>query len=201
MANVSVEPTGAGSVVQENYNALDSRYGLLEECDFRAVANSGYVFDHFVVEYSTVEGGYSRSETVGYNPVGAYIGSTGAGGWFSRFTGDEYVSAITAYFVAQGGTTYTVTVAASPSVGGSVSGGGVYADGNICTLTATRASGWRFVKWEGPNGAVVWMPQHQFAVHANQSWTAFFSQLTGEILHGSGGGILHGSSGTILHDG
>ena len=42
---------------------------------------------------------------------------------------------------------FTVEGLASPAAGGSVAGGGAYADGTVATLTATAASGWRFSKW------------------------------------------------------
>ena len=197
MATTGVSPAGAGYVVVENQDSMSTRWGSIEWCDFRAVANPGYDFAHWVVEWSTRAGGVVSTNQSDYNPLESV---TTGGSWFDRYSGAQYVSAVTAYFVSQSGTTYTVTVAASPSGGGTVYGGGSYADGIVCTLTATRASGWRFVRWEGPNGAVVTTPQHQFAVHANQSWTALFAQLTGQILHGSSGTILHGAGGSILHD-
>ncbi len=43
--------------------------------------------------------------------------------------------------------TYTVTVGVSDAMMGSVSGSGTYKSGDMITLTATPASGYRFVKW------------------------------------------------------
>ena len=47
------------------------------------------------------------------------------------------------------GTQYTITVSASPSAGGTVSGGGTFAAGSSRTVTATANSGYSFVNWTG----------------------------------------------------
>ena len=44
-------------------------------------------------------------------------------------------------------TTYTVAVSASPSAGGTVSGGGTFASGSPVTVTATANTGYQFVNW------------------------------------------------------
>ena len=42
---------------------------------------------------------------------------------------------------------YTITVTASPSAGGSVTGGGSYKGGSSCTVKATPNSGYTFAGW------------------------------------------------------
>ena len=42
---------------------------------------------------------------------------------------------------------YTVTVSASPTDGGSVTGGGTYFEGEQCTVTAIPADGYIFTTW------------------------------------------------------
>ena len=50
---------------------------------------------------------------------------------------------------------YTITATANPSEGGTVSGGGVYLSGTICTLTANPNTGFEFENWTDSNGNVV----------------------------------------------
>ncbi len=50
---------------------------------------------------------------------------------------------------------YTVTVESADTATGSVSGGGVYLDGNQATVKATPASGYSFVCWQDENGETV----------------------------------------------
>ncbi len=49
-----------------------------------------------------------------------------------------------AHFTSQ---QYTITVSASPTDGGSVTGGGTYYEGEQCTVTATANTGYAFTEW------------------------------------------------------
>ena len=52
---------------------------------------------------------------------------------------------VTAHFVAR----YTLTASASPSHGGTVTGGGTYAPNSAVTVTASPRTGYRFDRWSG----------------------------------------------------
>ncbi len=43
---------------------------------------------------------------------------------------------------------YTVTLSVSPAGSGSVSGAGIYSDGDKVKVSATAYSGWRFDHWQ-----------------------------------------------------
>ena len=49
---------------------------------------------------------------------------------------------------------YTVNVSANPSNGGTVSGGGIFQQGEFCTVTALANSGYTFANWS-ENGSIV----------------------------------------------
>ena len=51
-------------------------------------------------------------------------------------------------------TTYSVNVTADPTAGGTVTGAGEYAEGDIVTLTATPAEGYLFKNWQVVSGSV-----------------------------------------------
>lgn len=71
---------------------------------------------------------------------------------------------------------YTITASANNNAWGTVSGGGTYNAGETCTLTATPASGYEFLKWT-KNGAVVSTnPSYSFTVTENASYTAVFGE-------------------------
>lgn len=103
---------------------------------------------------------------------------------------------------------YTVAVdvsSESPANSGSVSGGGTFASGASCTVSATANNGFEFVKWTQTGGsgapAVSTDASYTFTVTASVHLYAHFRrESTGLLLHGSSNTLLHGSSGTLLHD-
>jgi hypothetical protein len=72
--------------------------------------------------------------------------------------------------------TSTVTVTASPQIGGSVSGGGVYNDGAQCTIAATPANGFNFTGWTGSVSSTY--NPHSFVVPGNCNIRAIFMPAT-----------------------
>ena len=104
-------------------------------------------------------------------------------------------------------TTYTVSVTASPSNGGTTSGGGTYTQGSNVTITASTNSGWTFTNWT-ENGAVVSNnSSYTFTITSNRNLVANFSQQTytvsvtanpnnGGTVTG-GGTYTSGSSATV----
>ena len=78
--------------------------------------------------------------------------------------------------ITQGGTQqYTVNVSANPNIGGTVTGGGTYNQGQLCTVTATANSGYTFTNWT-ENGAVVsTQANYTFTVNSNRTLVANFT--------------------------
>lgn len=70
--------------------------------------------------------------------------------------------------------TYTITVQANPAEAGTVTGGGTYASGTEVTLTATAASGYRFIQW---NDGVTTSPR-TVTVSKDESYVASFETST-----------------------
>ena len=73
-------------------------------------------------------------------------------------------------------TQYTITANASPTSGGTVSGGGTYNQGTTCTLTATPASGYEFLYWKKGNTQVSTNATYSFTVTESATYTAYFQQ-------------------------
>jgi len=69
---------------------------------------------------------------------------------------------------------YTISASASPSSGGTISGAGSYNYGQNCTLTATPATGYSFVKWTKNGTQVSTNATYTFAVTASGSYVAHF---------------------------
>ena len=97
--------------------------------------------------------------------------------------------------------TYTVTVTANPSNGGTVSGSGTYQQGGSCTVTATPATGYTFTNWTENGAQVSTNPNYTFTVNANHNLVANFTINTYSIAataDPSAGGTVSGA-GTYDH--
>lgn len=128
-----------------------------------------------------------------HNPTtsGSHAGSgTGTGTYTVNMTGlaantTYYVrayainSAGTAYgseetFTTQQVPSYTISVSASPSNGGTVGGGGTYQQGQSCTVTATANTGYTFLNWSEGGSVVSTQANYSFTVSNNHTLVACF---------------------------
>lgn len=73
-----------------------------------------------------------------------------------------------------GGATYDVTVAAVPTVGGTVTGSGTYINGFPCTVTAVENDGFVFTNWTVNGQVVSSIPEYTFRVRENTTIEANF---------------------------
>ena len=119
-----------------------------ENCTLTATANTGYDFDHWTKDGTTISGDATINFTVAANAT--YI----------------------AYFTSQ---TYTITTQSNPSSGGTVSGGGSYTHGQPCTVTATANEGYQFVNWTENGEQVSSYSNYTFEVFGNRTLVANFS--------------------------
>ena len=89
-------------------------------------------------------------------------------------------SAGTAYgadetFTTQQVPTYTISVSANPSNGGTVNGGGTYQQGNSCTVSAVANSNYTFTNWTEDGSVVSSQANYTFTVNGNRTLLANFT--------------------------
>lgn len=72
---------------------------------------------------------------------------------------------------------YTIAATPSPAVGGSVTGGGAYAEGKSVTLTASAASGYRFVGWMENGRQVSTGATYTFTAAGDRTLSAQFERI------------------------
>ncbi|HNZ71548.1 MAG TPA: T9SS type A sorting domain-containing protein, partial [Prolixibacteraceae bacterium] len=107
---------------------------------------------------------------------------------------------LVANFVAQTPTTYTVALSASPSNGGTVSGGGTFNEGINVTAHAAPMAGYTFVNWT-ENGAIVSTSvSYIFQVTSNRTLIANF-QLVAAEEYTVGLSVAPVASGTVSGSG
>ena len=110
--------------------------------------------------------------------------------------------------VGGGGTSYNITVSANPTNGGTVTGGGTYQQGQSCTVSATAATGYTFLRWTENGTQVSTNPNYTFTVTGNRTLVAQFQQQTYTISvsanptnggNVTGGGAYHyGDNCTVI---
>ncbi len=89
-------------------------------------------------------------------------------------TSYEFPAAEPRTFKAEFARKYTITVSASPTAGGTVSGGGTYRSGKPCTLTATPNAGYTFDGWYEGSTKLSSNTSYSFTVSSNRTITGKF---------------------------
>ena len=139
------------------------------------------------------------------------ISATANGGWVFTQWQDGVTNNSRMVTVPSGGATYTatfqplvtLTVVASPSNGGSVSGGGIYGVGSSHTISAMASNGWVFTQWQDGvtnNPRTVTMPAGGATYTATFLPTATLTVVANPADGGTvsgGGSYALGSSQTI----
>ena len=149
-------------------------------CTVVATANNGYSFTNWTENGNVVSTSASYSFTV---------------------TGNR---TLVANFQMQ---SYTVSVSADPAEGGNVTGGGTFNYGQSCTLTATPATGYNFVRWTKNGQQVSTNATYTFNVTESAAFVAQFQlqscaifvsayPVEGGITTG-GGSYLYGDNLTV----
>ena len=111
-------------------------------------------------------------------PISSVINATtvNEGTWRAYNTGGiEATAKATATVSVTPPVTYTISVLASPSEGGTITGGGSYATGATATVTAIPAQGWVFRYWLVEGSQITDNP-YSFEVTGNVELTAVFQR-------------------------
>ena len=88
------------------------------------------------------------------------------------------------------GITYTITVSASPSAGGTVGGGGTFAIASSRTVTAVTNSGYTFANWTSNAIVVSSLASYTFTLNSDRNLVANFLP-----VKGSYNGLLYDTNG------
>ena len=108
-------------------------------------------------------------------------------GWYTEATGGTKVGVAGASYTPVANTTlyaqwtansYTVNVSATPTEGGTVSGGGSYDYGASATVTATANNGYRFVNWTENGTSVSTDASYTFTATGARNLVANFELIT-----------------------
>jgi hypothetical protein len=75
--------------------------------------------------------------------------------------------------------TYTINVSSNSSIGGSITGGGTYQEGQTCTVTATANAGYAFTNWTEEGEVVSTEASYSFTVTGNRSLVANYAISSG----------------------
>ena len=139
-------------------------------------------------DYLYIYDGTSTSATLigqysGSNSPGTVVATNAAGALTFRFTSDYGVNAagwVATLSCFEPAPVY-ITVSADPSNGGTVSGGGEYAYGETCTVTATPRNGYTFNGWMENEEVVSNELEYSFTATSDRDLVATFVQGVVEI--------------------
>ncbi len=118
-----------------------------QSCTVHATANTGYTFTNWTENGTVVSTQANYTFNVNGNRT------------------------LVAHFTQQ---QYTITVSANPTNGGTATGGGTFNHGASCTLTATPATGFSFVRWTKNGTQVSTNPTYTFTVTESAAYVAQF---------------------------
>ena len=118
-----------------------------EQCTVTATANEGYTFINWTENGDIVSTNASYTFTV-----------TGNRNLVANFTLNSY----------------TISVAADPIEGGTLSGEGTYNYGELCTISTTVNENYEFINWTKDDVEVSTMPDYTFTVTESATFVAHF---------------------------
>ncbi len=142
-----------------------------QSCTVSASANDGYTFVNWT------ENGTQVSTNTNYT---------------FQVTGNR---TLVANFQIQ---SYTISVAANPSNGGTVTGGGTFEYGQTCSVTANAGNGYNFINWTENGIQISTNASYSFTVTGNRNLVANFtsqSYVITAIADPTSGGVVTGSGG------
>ena len=131
-------------------------------CTVIATANSGYKFKRWTKNGTQVS--TSASYTFTANATQALVA--------------EFEEVVTV----------AIATSSSPAAGGSTSGGGNIEQGTSCTIVATPASGYQFVKWTENGDDVSTQASYTFTANAAHNFVAVFEESASGIVSARVGG-------------
>lgn len=188
---------------EEDYNELNNS-------EIAIIYNENYVYEEPDFKICTVSFvDQLTGETIDSRQVtkGAAIGSLPTApnhpgytfdGWYTAPEGGSKVNTETtitqntviyALWIKEETTSrYTITVIASPTRGGDVTGSGTYDEGESVTVQATAASGYRFVHWTEHGQQVDTSAKYTFNITKERTLTAVFERISSDTSPGSSGG-------------
>ncbi len=153
----------------------------------------GTQYDVTTTAYPT-NGGTTSGDGTFYNGQSCTVTATPATGYqFVNWTDEDgnQVSTSASYtFTVNGNISltanfelkqYDVTTASNPTNGGTTTGDGTFTYGQSCTVTATPATGYQFVKWTKNGSQVSTNAEYTFEVTENVSLVANFQPIQYEV--------------------
>ena len=162
---VSANPSNSGTATG------GGTYNHGQSCTVIATSADGYTFTNWTENGSVVSTNANYTFTV---------------------TGDR---ALVANFEEQAPDTYNINVSPNPNVGGTVTGGGNYMEGEQCTVTATANNGYTFVQWTENGNQVSTDASYTFTVTGNRTLVAEFqiqSYTISAAVNPSNSGVITG---------
>lgn len=172
--NDKMAPFSSNIINLEQWAILQNRGAVFLPCASKR--------NHISFDQSLTYGYYWSKVSTDNKPCYAYFYNDGLDWYPSHYGGDPFdgmAVRLVRDWEPSGTTDHTIQVSAEPSEGGTVSGGGTFATGATCTVTATANTGYVFTYWT--KNAAYYSDQStvSFNVSSDASFVAHFAPETG----------------------
>ncbi len=169
----SLSNTNSGGASYSSNVITTSQWSALEQAGavFLPAAGSRYGASVYGVGSSGYYWSASYSNSNDACRVGFFDSSLGTDGYDYRYSGRSVRLVAPAENYSFG-----INATPNPVEGGAVSGGGSYAEGATCTLTATPAEGYTFINWTENDEVVSTEAEYSFTVTGDRTLEANFAE-------------------------
>lgn len=193
--SIAVSPAAAQSAGCAALATVDQNYtdgtNWWQTYTFTATEAQGWHFDKFT--WDLIE--KNQDGTIIWSETGITATSnpsSGMSGQWEQYvlTDDNPIQSaelriynLTAHFVQDAPTLFTITTAVSPAGAGTTTGDGTYAAGTTATIVATPNNGFMFLRWEKNGATVSTSKSYSFTVMSTATYTAVFRAFTNLLVN------------------
>lgn len=173
---VSTDPTDKAvdvllnKVISVTFNA---------EMDPATITNASFFITQGAIQISGKVAATSNASTFTFTPTVPLLPFTAYTGIITTAAKDKFGTAMVSNYVWNFTTIPQVRLSSNPSIGGTTSGAGTFAQSSVVTVSATPSAGYTFTNWTDSGSAIIasTSSNYQFTMSGNRTLVANFTPI------------------------